>query len=906
MALKYKDWILPKPTFNLKIYMKIKNPYLSNIFCFFLVFGLPQITYADDFSFFESKIRPILIEHCYECHAEEKKIRGGLLVDSKIGLLKGGDSGPSIIPGNPDKSLFIKAVSHEGDLKMPPKGKLKPEDIKNLKEWVAKGALDPRENQSKTISSINWEKSREFWSFLPIKEIKIETSKTGKNPIDILVLNHLKTKGLTFSGPAAPNELLRRLSFSLTGLPPSIEDTEEFNRDYSPEAYGKMVDKYLSSKAYAERWARHWLDVARYAEDQAHTFGVKPNSDAFKYRDWVIKAFDNDMPFTKFIRYQISADLIAEPERTENLAALGFFGLGAQYYKNTDAARAIADELDDRIDTLSRGFLGLTVSCARCHDHKYDPIPTQDYYSIAGVFHSSKLNNTPLCTIEEVKAYETAKQKLADSENKLNYFIHIERAPFVEKRVLDFEKYFKLTFEFIEKKNRDPKVSFKDYGEDKVIVEKWFKFIEKNKSNKKYSFFMDPWNEIKDKSSEEQKLTAANKAKNGLLKILSSERSATNKEKPNKNSEIFTAFFEGEGLLPLGDSWKKELVKQKADELKNLEDNYNQLKKVTPESLPVVNAIAESTPSDLKIYIRGNPAKQGELAPRRFLKILAGDDRKNFTKGSGRTELADAITSPDNPLTSRVISNRVWAWHFGKGIVPTPSNFGKLGDPPSNPELLDFLAKYLIDSGWSIKSLHKLILCSETFKQSSQDNSVNLTIDPQNTYLWKFNRQRLDVESWRDSILFVSGTLDKTVGGPTFNLNDDNAKRRTIYAKISRHELNSLLRIFDFPDPNITSEKRIETTVPQQQLFIINSPFVIEQSKALAKRIQNFSKSDSENINHCYQLLFSRKASPDELKLALLFLQSKNDGTQKSFDKMDRWEMLAQAFLASNEFMYID
>lgn len=417
---------------------------------------------------------------------------------------------------------------------------------------------------------------------------------------------------------------------------------------------------------------------------------------------------------------------------------------------------------------------------------------------------------------------------------------------------------------------------------------------------------MDPWNEIKDKSSEEQKLTAANKAKNGLLKILSSERSATNKEKPNKNSEIFTAFFEGEGLLPLGDSWKKELVKQKADELKMLEDNYNQLKKVTPESLPVVNAIAESTPSDLKIYIRGNPAKQGELAPRRFLKILAGDDRKNFTKGSGRTELADAITSPDNPLTSRVISNRVWAWHFGKGIVPTPSNFGKLGDPPSNPELLDFLAKYLIDSGWSIKSLHKLILCSETFKQSSQDNSVNLTIDPQNTYLWKFNRQRLDVESWRDSILFVSGTLDKTVGGPTFNLNDDNAKRRTIYAKISRHELNSFLRIFDFPDPNITSEKRIETTVPQQQLFIINSPFVIEQSKALAKRIQNFSKSDSENINHCYQLLFSRKASPDELKLALLFLQSKIDGAQKSLDKMDRWEMLAQAFLASNEFMYID
>lgn len=879
-----------------------------NIFAsYFFLIASSNYAKAEDFTFFESNIRPILIEHCYECHAEGKKIRGGLLLDTKTGVLKGGDTGPAIIPGNPDNSLFMKAILHQGDLKMPPKGKLSPTAINNIKEWIAKGAADPRENKSKiTTEAIDWDKSKNFWAFKPIKDTKPVTSKNTTNFIDTLISNQLVAKGLLKSIQATPNELIRRLSFTLTGLPPSVEDVEEFNRDNSDAAYSKFVDKYLSSKTYAEKWGRHWLDVARYAEDQAHTFGVKPNSDAYKYRDWVIKAFDTDMPFTDFVKYQISADLTPEPGRTENLAALGFFGLGAQYYKNTDAARAIADELDDRIDTLSRGFLGLTVSCARCHDHKFDPIPTQDYYSIAGVFHSSKLNNTPLCSLEELKTYEKAKQKLTDSENKLNYFIHNERLPFVEKRCLEFEKYYELSYQYIDKKKSNPKTSFNDYPNEKVMLEKWVKFIEKNKANKKFSFFTDPWNEIKENSTQDQKKIAATKAKESLLKIIRNEKTTAAKDKPNKNSEIYAAFFEADGILALGDSWKKELNKEKAEELKNLEDNNRELKKITPENLPVVNAIAESTPSDLKIYIRGNPSKQGELAPRRFLKILSDDNRKNFANGSGRTELADAIATADNPLTARVITNRIWAWHFGKGIVATPSNFGKLGDAPSNPELLDHLSQYLINSGWSIKSLHRYILCSDTFKQSSKNIANNMNIDPDNTYLWKFNRKRLDIESWRDSILSAAGSLDKTIGGPTFNLSDDNSKRRTLYAKISRHELNSLLRIFDFPDPNITSERRIETTVPQQQLFIINSPFVIEQSKLLAKRIQAYSKSESENINAAYKILFSRQPSPNELELAMYFLHANEESGEKPLNKMDRWERLSQALLASNEFMYID
>ncbi len=884
-----------------------KRVVLNILASYFLLDALSNFAKAEDFTFFESNIRPILIEHCYECHAEGKKVRGGLLVDSKAALLKGGDTGPAIVPGNPDKSLLMKAILYQGDLKMPPKGKLSATAINNIKEWIAKGASDPRENKSKTTTeAIDWDKSKNFWAFKPIKDTKPNTAKNTSSLIDTFISNQLVAKGLSKSIQATPNELIRRLSFTLTGLPPSVEDVEEFNRDNSDAAYSKFVDKYLSTKTYAEKWGRHWLDVARYAEDQAHTFGVKPNSDAYKYRDWVIKAFDTDMPFTDFVRYQISADLTPEPRRTENLAALGFFGLGAQYYKNTDAARAIADELDDRIDTLSRGFLGLTVSCARCHDHKFDPIPTQDYYSIAGVFHSSKLNNTPVCSLEELKIYEKAKQKLTDSENKLNYFIHSERLPFVEKRCLEFEKYYELSYQYIDQKKSNPKTSFNDYPNEKVMLEKWVKFIEKNKANKKFSFFTDPWNEIKENSTQEQKKQAAAKAKESLLKIIRNEKTTAAKDKPNKNSEIYAAFFEADGILALGDSWKKELNKEKAEELKNLEDNNRELKKITPENLPIVNAIAESTPSDLKIYIRGNPSKQGELAPRRFLKILSDDNRKNFAKGSGRTELADAIATADNPLTARVITNRIWAWHFGKGIVATPSNFGKLGEAPSNPELLDHLSQYLINSGWSIKSLHRYILCSDTFKQSSKNIANNMNIDPDNTYLWKFNRKRLDIESWRDSILSAAGSLDKTIGGPTFNLSDDNSKRRTLYAKISRHELNSLLRIFDFPDPNITSERRIETTVPQQQLFIINSPFVIEQSKLLAKRIQAISKSEAENINAAYKILFSRPPSPNELELAMFFLHANEENNDKPINKMDRWERMAQALLASNEFMYID
>lgn len=876
---------------------------LFSIFLFTLVIWESSFSKADDFTFFESKIRPVLVESCYECHAQGKKVRGGLLLDSKIGLEKGGDSGPTISPLKPGESLLIKALNHHVDIKMPPKGKLSSQIIKDFELWVSKGAPDPR-NGSSTFgkNEIDWGKAREFWSLKPRNKIPLPTQVITENPIDSFIITQLKSKGLKPSSQAEPKELIRRLSFTLTGLPPSVQDVLVFEKNHSDAAYNQLVEKYLSTREYAEKWARHWLDVARYAEDQAHTFGVKPNSEAWKYRDWVISAMEKDMPYDQFVRYQIAADFFPEPARKENLAALGFFGLGAQYYKNSDAARAIADELDDRVDTLTRGFLGLTVSCARCHDHKYDPIPTQDYYSIAGVFQSSKLNNTPQATAEEAQSFEAGKKKLADAEFSFQSYLRTAKQPFLEKKCGDIPARLLEVDAYLEKKP-----GLNPQGKGKQGLDSWAKFLEKNKNDKKFKFCTEPWTKLIGSNSETEKNNLAENIKTSLLEIIQQENSAFTQKKQDKaKQEILSAFFDENGLLPLGDSWKKDLPKETLTTLNRMEEEFRALKQATPENIAMVHAITENSPIDLKVYIRGNPANQGPLAPRRFIRAIAGDNPPLFKNGSGRLELANCIVDSENPLTSRVMANRIWAWSFGRGLVNTPSNFGFLGDKPTHPELLDWLANYFVDSKWSIKSMNRLIVSSKTFKQSSKGNSNSGENDPANIYLWKFNRKRLDVESWRDSVLAVAGSLENSTGGPTFNLNDSGSNKRTIYAKISRHELHPLLRLFDFPDPNITSEKRVETTIPQQQLFMINSPFVIQQSKHLAHRLKSGNPNIESQVKQAYQLAYARLPDQDELGLAVKFLEKQDDVEEQRSNRQDRLERFCQALFASNEFLFID
>jgi hypothetical protein len=554
-----------------------------------------------------------------------------------------------------------------------------------------------------------------------------------RSPIDRFVLAKLEAKGLRPAAAADKRTLIRRATFDLIGLPPTVEEIDAFLTDNAPDAFAKVIDRLLASPHYGERWGRHWLDVARYGEDQAHSFQPRKYPDGFRYRDWVVKAFNTDVPYDHFIQMQIAGDLLEGPDRADRLAALGYFALGPVYY-----GRAVADELDDRIDTLCRGFLGLTVACARCHDHKFDPIPTRDYYSLMGVFAST------------------------------------------------------------------------DYKE----------------------YVLTGAGNIDDKTASDPTDKMARDKKKGVSRP------------------------------------------------------------------PVIHSLTEGPkPANMRIHIRGNPANLGEEAPRRFLAILAGDNPPLFTKGSGRLELAQAIAGKDNPLTARVMVNRVWMHHFGRGLVATPSNFGSLGEPPTHPELLDWLADRFMADGWSIKALHREIMLSAVYQLSCRPDEHDAQADPDNRLLWRMNRRRLDVEPWRDAMLAVSGTLDQTVGGPSADLVSADNRRRTLYGSVSRHNLDPLLRLFDFPDPNLTSDRRAVTVVPLQQLFVLNSEFMARQARLLAARLTAEGGDDAARIRRAFPLVYGRPPTEREVQLGIQFLDAGSSGA---------WEEYAQVLLSANEFAFVD
>ncbi|HEX2473470.1 MAG TPA: PSD1 and planctomycete cytochrome C domain-containing protein [Lacipirellulaceae bacterium] len=712
----------------------------------------PTAVSDEDALFFERSVRPLLAEHCWECHAGDSP-EAGLRLDSWGAMVGGGDSGPAVMPGKTGESLLITAIHYDGKPQMPPDGKLRPEEIDILTKWIERGAPWPKSQAPSRTAKRGFEitpEDRAFWSFRPISDPPppdVTNTSWPQTPIDAFVLARLEEAGLAPSLPADKRTLIRRTTFDLTGLPPTPEEIAAFLADDSPDAFARVVDRLLASPHYGERWARHWLDVARYGEDQAHTFEARLYTQGFRYRDWVVSALNEDMPYDQFLRAQIAADLDGGCEASnENLPALGFFAIGPVYYGD----RRKLDQFDDRIDTLTRGLLGLTVACARCHDHKFDPISTADYYALAGVVASTDYVVVPLVSEEEA-----------------------------EKAV----------------KEEDRRLKEKD-------------------------------------------------------------------EKKKKNA---------------------------------------------PPPYPHVYAIREAEPHNMQIHIRGNPETLGAEVPRRFLSILSPEpnEPKPFTEGSGRKELAEAIACRDNPLTARVIVNRVWKHHFGQGLVRTPSNFGHSGEPPTHRELLDHLASRFIASGWSLKSLHRAIMLSAVYQQSSGFDQARAEVDPDNRLLWRINRRRLEVEAWRDAILAVSGTLDTTLGGSSLDLASPDNNRRTLYAKISRHNLDPLLRLFDFPDPNITSDGRPVTTVPLQQLFVLNSPLMATSAKALAVQCCKAKADDRSRIQSAFERVYGRPPTDEDLRLGLEFLAGSDDaGDEQS--KLTRWEQYAQALLSTNEFMFVD
>jgi mono/diheme cytochrome c family protein len=734
----------------------------------------PTAPTAAQLEFFENRIRPVLAQNCYKCHsAESKKVRGGLLLDTREGLRKGGETGPGLIPGDSEKSLLLKAVRHtDPDLQMPPKGeKLSETQIADLVAWVKMGAPDPR--VTKPAIAVKKHGDRSHWAFQPVAKPAVPSianrESSIENPIDAFVVAKLDAKGMKLSPPADRRTLVRRLYFDLVGLPPTPEQVQAFLDDTSADATGKLVDQLLAKPQYGERWGRHWLDVARYSDTKGE---IKRQRDTplypfgWTYRDYVIKSFNDDKPYDRFILEQIAADKLPLPKGDPSLAALGFLTLGERFQNNEN------DIINDRIDVATKGLLGLTVSCARCHDHMFDPIPTEDYYSLRGIFASSR-------------------------EPKV--------APLIGGDP-----------------TRDP--DYPDYYTQRTNL-------------------------------QHQLDALIPKARRG-----------------NQQAN-------------------RELQKQRIQ----LQNQIDALELTHPGAPPRAHVLVDTpNPKDSPVFLRGEAENKGPAVPRRFLEVLSPATRKPFTMGSGRIELANAIASKRNPLTARVMVNRIWQHHFGEGIVGTPDDFGTMGAAPTHPELLDYLAAYFVEHGWSVKSMHRLILSSKTYQQSSDNHPRFAQIDPFNRLLWRQNLRRLEFEPLRDSLLAIGGKLDTNLYGkpvplaraqgrnsraalvlePTGQpLNVGYTTRRTIYGYIDRSDLPEVFNHFDFANPDMSNGRRHETTVPQQALYMMNSPLVVEQARNVVERSDVAAcATDELKIKRLYEIIYQRLPSADEVALGLGFL----------------------------------
>ncbi len=767
----------------------------------FFAFAARAPANDSDAEFFEKRIRPLLVERCESCHSAAKgKTNGGLALDTREGWLKGGHRGTPIVAGKPDESLLVRAIRYlDDELQMPPEdngGKLSDAEIAALVEWVRRGAPDTRIAAAR-IGGMTPEEARDWWSFQSVRPVEPPVAKDEawlRNEVDHFVLAELEKRQLSPAAAADKRVLIRRATFDLTGLPPTPEQVDTFLNDSASDAFERVVDRLLDSPAYGQRWARHWLDVARYAD--YHDANPKSRTasceltEAWRYRDWVVDSLNDDLPFDQFIVHQIAGDLLPSPTGDEvypaGLIATTFLSNGVWDRGDADKEKIVSDMVDDNIDTIGKAFLGLTLGCARCHDHKFDPILTEDYYALAGMFYSTHI--------------------LSDVGTKGGEYT-VNRIPLVPAGV-------------VAKRN--------------------------------------------------EQMSQINQFNSQLAEL--------DKKSP-KPPDDDPARVELVGLL---DKLQRELL---------------------PET-PLAMAVQEGGTKDglfpgiqdVPIHIRGSYTRLGPVVPRRLPKIFAGDDQPPITSGSGRRELADWVASSNNPLTARVIVNRVWQWHFGEGLVRTPSNFGKLGEAPTHPELLDWLTTRFIEDGWSLKKLHRRIMLSATYQQSSRVPHEQVQQDPSNRWLARFVPRRLEAEAIRDAMLFVSGQLDPATGGPAGD--DFTITRRSLYVQTARWNRSSYAMLFDAANPDSSTEQRNVSTVAPQALLLLNHPFAQSQAKYLAERLlREVPEDESARIDHAYGMIFNRSPTAEEIHIAQ---QVVAQGAESG------WSDLAHVLMCSNEFSYLD
>lgn len=791
----------------------------------------------DQIRFFESKIRPLLATHCYECHGPDTQ-ENDLRLDSLEGLLTGGKAGPSLVAGKPQSSLIVTAVGYrDNELRMPPEEKLSDQQIKDLTHWVAMGAPHPDAGKIRIDHSqvkVDLAAGRKHWAFQPPVKPAVPRNRNGSNAnsIDAFILAKLQQHDLKPLGRADKRTLIRRSTFDLTGLPPTPDEINSFLNDDSPDAFTRVIDRLLDSPHYGERWGRHWLDVARYADSN----GLDENAahgNAWRYRDYVIRSFNEDKPYDEFLIEQLAGDLLESSSdvqlKHQRLVATGYLVLGPKVLAEVDERKMEMDIVDEQIDTIGRGLMGLTLGCARCHDHKFDPLAHTDYYALAGIFKSTR-------TMES--------------------FTKVAR-----------------------------------------------------------------WNEVSIPSPEDVARQAAHERLMADKQRQIADEIAVAKGALESSSEAKTA----QDLEQLFPETTQAQLKQLRAELKQLQESA--------PVMPMAMAVTDGTIADTSIHVRGSHLTLGARIPRRFPLVLAGTDQPRLPQDrSGRLEFARWLVEPDHPLTSRVMVNRIWRWHFGRGIVPTVDNFGLQGERPTHPQLLDWLAVRFVEEGWSVKTLHRLIMTSETYQRRSSKQSTGpadavaartdqpspQTIDPGNQYYWRFHVRRLEAEALRDAMLAVSGSLDRTLGGRlletpnrqlVFNHTSEDSsnydtRRRSIYVPVIRNHLYDMFQLFDYSDASVLIGSRNTSVVAPQALFLMNSEFVTEITTVMAKRLLATPASPQQRIERLFEEAYGRLPTEAESKRVLEFL--KQFQNPENLHEPERaWQRLCQSILSSSEFAYV-
>jgi hypothetical protein len=923
---------------------------------------------AAQLEFFEKKVRPVLAQKCYACHnSKQVTAMGGLRVDTKEGLLRGGDSGAAVVPGDAERSLLLKAIGYSHDLKMPPTGKLADEQIADLTTWVEMGAPDPRAGGAPPVvtkGGIDFRKAREFWAFQPVQRTgtpEVMKKDWVRTPVDAFILARLEKEALTPAAEADKRTLLRRVTYDLTGLPPTREEMRAFLQDNTPRAYEKAVERLLASPHYGERWARHWLDLVRYAETNGHEYD-NDKSFPWQYRDYLIRAFQQDIPYNQFVREHISGDLLeqkrlrADGGAWESPIATGFYWFNEVLNSATDSEKSRADDVDNQIDVAGKAFLGLTVACARCHDHKFDPIPAADYYGLAGVFHSTDLREAVIDSPARAAAIEAASKRIREINREI-------------------EELTGKGAETILAETREPEYREGDKVFERFAAKDFGKWVRQG-----IAFGEGPLRGKADSRSAGSDVFSGTltspKFRTGKslylhVRIGGTKGDGKLKERGPLRFTIVADGYKGQHIVPDGEGdlrWKtltltferertcyfeiidrsreghiivdeivfsdskepprspevaakqeeprRELQVETSEKVKRLVQKRQRWESQVPDSEYAM--VAEDRDcADVKLHIRGNHKNLGEIVPRRFLQVIAGEQQALVKAGSGRLEIAEWTASERNPLTARVMVNRIWKHHFGQGLVRSVDNFGKTGDAPTHPELLDYLASEFTNNGWSIKNLHRMMVLSNTYRMSSEPSAEAKQVDPTNKYLSRMTVWRLEGEAVRDGMLQVAGVLNRQLYGPSVPPHisahqDGRGKpesgpldgngRRSIYIQVRRNFMTPMFLAFDYPVPISTIGARTVSTVPSQALLMMNNEFVAQQAERWAVKTLVRVPEDEGRVMRMFEEAYGREAEALEISRILEYARAQQEQGRA---ERDVWADVAHVLFNSAEFIYV-